>query len=101
MSVVMNAKQLVEYLSKHNQLTNVMREACALYGMELVLTDKHTVSLARTPEHVLGFHIGWLLSQTHVAKNKWYDYNVTFRLDDVAVDIAVEGLQETHSVNPT
>lgn len=92
----LDAAGLVKLLSEKNVLTDVMREACALYGMELVMTDKHTLTMQRTGPHAFGHHIGELLTQVQLTPNKWYDFNATFKLTDSGVELAMEGLQETH-----
>jgi hypothetical protein len=92
-------KAIVRKFSEMGVLEDIMREACALYGLELVLSEgaKYTLELQQTTEHNLGFHIGKLLTDAKTAHNVWMDFNITFKLTSEGALVAVEGLKETHA----
>lgn len=92
----LEAHGLVKLLSEKGVLSQVLEAACALYGMHLKVTDQYTLTLERTPEHAFGFHVGAMLSQAKVQHDKWYNYNATCKFTKDGVQIAMEGLQESH-----
>lgn len=89
----------VQYMSRIGKVEELMRECCALYGMQLTMDRKFSLTLERTSQHAFGFHVGELLSQVQMAHGKWYDYNATFKLTDTGVEVALEGLRETHNAD--
>lgn len=96
-AVVMDTKALVRQLSETNQLEKLMREACALYGLQLTITDaaKETIEWGFSESDVIGLRVAKRIDTMDA--DKWYDYNMTLRLTEAGYEVALEGLRETHA----
>jgi hypothetical protein len=92
-------KAIVRKFSEMGVLEDIMREACALYGLELTLSDtaRSTIMWHLSSAGILGYHLGKLVVDAKIPANKFYDYNCTFKLTDEGAEIAMEGLKETHA----
>lgn len=85
---------LAAMLSAQGDLTAVLKAAAEMYGFELVIDDDVAgrMRAKASAEGMVANHIAKMLTAAHLERGVWLDYNVTFRLGEVAAELAVEGL---------